>query len=138
MLSIQKICAAALVGASVVAAGCGSSSSSSSSSSTAAASTPAASAAAPAASGAAAVTYQNFAASPNTITVKVGQKITWTNKDSVAHNVTSTSGPAGDKIASPAINGGSTFSFTPKTAGTIAYVCTFHPQMTGFKIIVKA
>jgi plastocyanin len=154
----------ATVAAALIVAGCGSSSSSSSGTPSggpygggvkAAATTAAAAAAsaattaiqqarttatnaAKAAVGGAAVTYQNFDANPKTITVKVGQKVTWTNMDSAAHNVTSTAAPSGDKIASDAINPGATFSFTPKTAGTISYVCTFHPQMTGYKVIVTS
>lgn len=113
---------AAVAVCALAVAGCGSSSSSSSPT--------------PPSNGGAAVTYQSFDASPKTITVKVGQTITWTNNDGPAHDVKSTSGPAGDKIASSAIPQGGTFRFTPKTAGTINYVCTFHPQMTGYKITV--
>jgi plastocyanin len=86
------------------------------------------------AGGSVAVTMQNIAFSPKTITVKVGQKITWTNQDSVPHNVTSQSG---EKIASPTFTKGGTFSFTPTKAGTINYVCTIHPGMDGTIVVKK-
>jgi amicyanin len=85
------------------------------------------------ATGAVAIDMKNIAFSPKTVTVKVGQKITWTNEDSVPHNVTSKSGA---KISSPTFNKGGTFSFTPTKAGTIDYVCTIHPGMEG-TIVVK-
>ena len=106
--------------------GCGGGGSKSTSTS-APASTPAAGGGGPVA-----VSMKNIAFAPASVTVKVGQKITWTNDDSVEHNVTSTSG---EKIASPNLGQGGTFSFTPTKAGTIDYVCTIHPGMTG-KVIV--
>jgi plastocyanin len=86
------------------------------------------------AGGSVAVTMQNIAFSPKTITVKVGQKITWTNEDSVPHNVLSKSG---EKISSPTFTKGGTFSFTPTKAGTISYVCTIHPGMEGTIVVQK-
>src|SRR4051812_37207134 len=35
-----------------------------------------------------AVTIQNFAFSPATLTIKVGDKVTWTNQDSAPHSAT--------------------------------------------------
>jgi plastocyanin len=70
---------------------------------------------------------QNIAFDPKDVTVKVGQKLTWTNEDTVDHNVTSQSG---ETIKSDNFGKGGTFSFTPKKAGKIAYVCTIHPGMT--------
>jgi plastocyanin len=70
---------------------------------------------------------QNIAFDPKAVTVKVGQKVTWTNDDSVDHNVTSQSG---ETIKSDNFGKGGTFSFTPKKAGKISYVCTIHPGMT--------
>lgn len=82
----------------------------------------------------AAVEMKNVKFVPATIRVKAGQKITWTNKDGFAHNVTSTSG---EKISSGNIDGGGTFSFTPKKAGTIAYVCTLHANQSGTITVTK-
>ena len=69
---------------------------------------------------------QNIAFDPKSVTVKVGQKITWTNDDTTDHNVTADSGA---DFKSDAHGQGSTFEFTPDKAGTIAYECTLHPGM---------
>jgi plastocyanin len=82
--------------------------------------------------GAVAVAMRDIQFSPKTTTVKVGQEVTWTNDDSVDHNVTSTSG---ERISSGDFGQGGTFSFTPTRAGTIAYVCTIHPGMTGQLVV---
>lgn len=82
----------------------------------------------------AAVQMKNVKFVPETIKVKLGQKITWTNKDGFAHNVTSTKG---EKIDSGNIDGGATFQFTPKQAGTIAYECTIHPGQSGTISVTK-
>lgn len=74
------------------------------------------------------VKLQDIQFKPGSITVKVGQKITWTNADSVAHNVKADSGA---DFSSPTLNQGDTFSYTPQKAGTITYECTFHQGMTG-------
>jgi plastocyanin len=66
--------------------------------------------------------------SPASATVKVGQKVTWTNDDPVVHNVTAKSGAS---FKSSDFGNGKTFSFTPTKAGTISYVCTLHSGMTG-------
>lgn len=132
----------ALVPGGALLAGCGSSNSKSSGSSTPAAAptatTPKTPAAKPAAttpkpsataSGATVqVTMKNIQFVPQSITVKVGQKIHWTNDDSFAHTVTATSGA---KFDSGTVNGGGTFDFTPTTAGTINYVCLIHSSQTG-------
>jgi plastocyanin len=106
----------------LAAAGCGSSNDSSSSTSTPAASTPAASS-----SGGVAIKMQNIAFDPKAVTVKAGQKITWTNDDSTDHNVTADSGA---DFKSDNFGKDGTFEFTPDKAGTIKYECTIHPGMT--------
>ena len=62
---------------------------------------------------------------PNSVDAKVGDTISFVNKDEIAHNAT------GEGIDSGTIAGGATFDFKAATAGTISYVCTFHPGMTG-------
>jgi len=78
--------------------------------------------------GAIQIKMQNIAFSPKATTVKVGEKVTWTNDDSVDHNVTANSGA---DFKSKDFGNGGTFSFTPDKAGTIKYVCTIHPGMVG-------
>ena len=106
----------------LAAAGCGSSNSSSTSSGSSSSPSTAA-----ASGGAVAIKMQNIAFDPKAVTVKVGQKVTWTNDDSTDHNVTANSGA---DFKSKDFGSGGTFSFTPTKAGTINYVCTIHPGMT--------
>lgn len=76
-----------------------------------------------------AVTIQNFAFTPASITVKKGTTVTWTNKDSAAHTVTENDGKDGP--ASSDVNSGQTYSFTYNSVGTFQYHCSIHPSMTG-------
>lgn len=74
------------------------------------------------------IKMQNIQFAPKDTTVKVGQKVTWTNDDSTDHNVTADSGA---DFKSKDFGKGSTFEFTADKAGTIKYECTLHPGMTG-------
>jgi len=78
------------------------------------------------------VWIQNMAFSPITITVTAGTTISWTNKDGVAHTVTSNTG----LFDSGSISSGSgTYSHMFSTAGTFPYHCTVHPSMTATVIV---
>ncbi len=83
-------------------------------------------------------TLADKAFSPNPINIKVGSSVTWTNKDNVAHTVTSGAGPSDpnkgkefDSGLSPLLAPGKTFSHIFKTAGEIPYFCQIHPTMVG-------
>jgi plastocyanin len=80
----------------------------------------------------AAVAIDNFAFSPATLTVTAGTIVTWTNKDSAAHNIISQT----KVFQSDTMSTGGTFSFTFKDKGTYDYHCGIHPSMTG-KVIVE-
>ena len=110
-------------------AGCGGGDDNSSYSSS---STPAASSSS--SGGGVAIKMANIAFDPKAVTVKVGQKITWTNDDSTDHNVTADSGA---DFKSKDFGQGGTFSFTAAKAGKIAYECTLHPNMKGATITVQ-
>lgn len=69
-----------------------------------------------------------FAFSPDTMTVKAGTTVTWTNKTGAPHTVTSDSGDPASFNGS--VGGGATFSFTFTTPGTYQYHCSIHPNMT--------
>ena len=79
-----------------------------------------------------AVTIKNFAFSPSELTIPVGATVVWKNEDSVAHTATS----SGQGFDSGNLDQGQSFSFTFAKAGTYAYVCSYHPNMTG-KIVVQ-
>jgi plastocyanin len=135
-----------------LAAGCGSSSSSSTPSSSASTSTSTApggglkaattpryaspSPSSPVRSGLVQIAYRNITIQPDTLKVKVGSTIRWTNYDSVEHNVTSKGGPA--QFASKNLGEGKTFEVTVTRPGVIHYLCTNHPvSMNGTIEVVK-
>ena len=135
-MDMRRILLALCAIGALAAVGCGSSnqSSTSSGSSTPAASSSTAAASSSSSGGGVAIKMQNIAFDPKDVTVKVGQKVTWTNDDSIDHNVTSQSG---ESIKSDNFGKGGTFSFTPTQAGTIKYVCTIHPGMTATLTVTK-
>jgi plastocyanin len=104
------------------AAGCGGDDSTDSSPSAESTSTPAATGGGAAAT---AVDIKDFAFNPAETTVKVGQKVTWTNDDSTEHNVVADDGT----FKSEDLEQGDTYEYTADKAGTFSYVCTYHPQM---------
>ena len=75
-----------------------------------------------------AVSIMNFAFSPAALTVAAGTTVTWTNKDSDAHTVTSQG--AGGPLGSAALATGQSYSYTFTKPGTYSYLCTIHPFMT--------
>ncbi|HEY6421967.1 MAG TPA: cupredoxin family copper-binding protein [Pseudonocardiaceae bacterium] len=78
-----------------------------------------------------AVTIQNFAFTPATVTVKAGTTITWTNRDQDPHTVTAMAGP----LRSPTLNTGESFHYTFTTPGRVDYLCTIHPFMTATVVV---
>jgi plastocyanin len=85
------------------------------------------------AAGATSVEIKNFAFEPTTVTVRVGQTVTWTNQDSAAHTVVGDGG-----IDSGDLSKGKSYSKTFDTAGTFDYHCSIHPQMTGQVIVQRS
>lgn len=83
----------------------------------------------------AAAVITNYAFSPATLTVKQGTKVTWTNKDSVNHTVTSDAGP--DSFDSGFLSQDQSFSFTFTKAGTYTYFCSAHPYMRGTVVVTE-
>jgi plastocyanin len=82
------------------------------------------------------IAYRNIAINPDTIKVKVGSTIKWTNYDAVEHNVTSEGGP--QSFASKDIGEGGTYEIKALKPGVIHYECTIHPaSMNGTIEVVK-
>jgi plastocyanin len=79
----------------------------------------------PVRSGTVQVAYRNITIAPDTLKVKVGSTIRWTNFDTVAHNVTSEGGP--QKFASKDFGEKGTFEIKALKPGVIHYECTIHP-----------
>ena len=84
--------------------------------------------------GAPVVSMKSLRFHPATMTVRVGQTVTWRNDDTVDHNVTATKGA---QFHSRAFGGGGTYRFKPASAGTVDYVCTLHPGMEGKLVVSK-
>ena len=74
------------------------------------------------------VMIQNYKYTPAALTVSVGDTVKWTNMDTAPHTVTVTSGPV--KFNSGNLAKGQSFSYTFTKAGTYAYYCAVHPDMT--------
>lgn len=85
------------------------------------------------ASGSVNIEMSGFAFNPKELTEKVGTTVTWTNKDNAGHDVKAADGSWG----SDTLTNGQTFSKVFDKEGTYAYVCTFHPKMTGTIIVTK-
>jgi len=78
--------------------------------------------------------------SPNPVNAKVGDTVTWTNKDSTPHTVTSGSNATPDgrfdssdfrQLLIPE----GTFSHTFEEAGEYPYYCGLHPNMLGTVLV---
>lgn len=81
-----------------------------------------------------AVDIVNFAFGPQTITIDVGDTVTWTNGDAIGHSAT------GIDFAAPAFDTGiigpnDSQSVQFDEAGTFEYLCSPHPFMLGTVIV---
>lgn len=96
---------------------------------------PAAAAPATPVAGAQAVMIMDYRYQPGSVTVDVGDRVTWTNHDEARHDVSGTSGPAA--VQSPELGQGESWSHTFTQPGDYAYLCRLHPDMTA-TVTVKA
>jgi plastocyanin len=92
-------------------------------------------ASAPVQSGTVQIAYRNIAIAPDTLKVKAGTTVKWTNYDPVDHNVTSRGGPA--SFASGNFGEGKTFAVKLSKRGVIHYLCTIHPTTMNGSIEVR-
>jgi len=77
----------------------------------------------------AAVSIKDFAFNPETLTVKAGTTVIWTNNDSAAHDIKIAD------ITSPMMATGETFEYKFDSPGTYEYSCGVHPSMKGTVIV---
>ena len=73
------------------------------------------------------VTIQDFSYKPSDLTIQVGEKVQFVNKDDVAHTVTAKDG----SFDSKELDNNATWTYTFSTAGTYTYICSYHPNMLG-------
>jgi plastocyanin len=81
------------------------------------------------------VSIDNFTFTPQTLTVKPGTTVTWTNKDDIPHGVASANNTFSK---SKALDTDDSYSFTFTTPGTYQYFCYIHPHMTGTIVVEGA
>jgi plastocyanin len=80
-----------------------------------------------------AVSIDNFAFAPATLTVPAGSTVTWTNKDEEPHTVVANDG----SFHSPGMGSQATFSYTFAKAGKFDYVCSIHPYMHATVVVTQ-
>jgi plastocyanin len=81
-----------------------------------------------------AVSIVDFAFQPGALEVPVGTTVTWTNTGAAPHTVTADDGAFNSGELAP----GATFSQTFDAAGTFAYHCEIHPDMTASVTVTDA
>jgi plastocyanin len=64
---------------------------------------------------------------PAALSIRVGDTVTWVNKDPFPHTVTAASGD----LSSPDIGPSESWQWIATTAGERSYVCKYHPTMKG-------
>jgi plastocyanin len=80
------------------------------------------------------VMIEQYAYSSATLTVRVGDTVTWTNHDKAKHDVVTTSAPAA--FRSPLLAQGQSWSQTFAVPGTYSYYCSVHPDMRAQVIVL--
>ena len=84
------------------------------------------------------VSIRTFQFAPDTVRVKAGTRVVWTNSDEIEHTITSgtpddTTGPFHGVVA----KSGATYSATLNEAGTFRYFCDRHRFMNGTVIVTR-
>jgi plastocyanin len=80
-----------------------------------------------------AVSIENFAFVPATLTVRIGSTVTWTNHDEEPHTVAASDG----SFHSPGMDAQGTYTHTFATAGKFDYVCSIHPYMHATVMVIQ-
>ena len=81
------------------------------------------------------IVIKDFHFTPETLTVKSGEKITWINRDEEPHTVVSVEKQF--KKSAP-LDTDEVFTITAGAPGTYTYFCSVHPKMTGTIVVEKS
>ena len=81
------------------------------------------------------IVIRDFHFSPETLTVKSGEKVTWINRDEEPHTVVSVEKQF---KKSSALDTDQEFTITAGAPGTYTYFCSVHPKMTGTIVVEKS
>ena len=77
------------------------------------------------------IVMEGVAYKPEKLTVNVGDKVVWANKDPFPHTAT-----AVDKtFDSREVAAARTWTYVAKKKGTFEYVCAYHPTMKGTLVV---
>jgi LPXTG-motif cell wall-anchored protein len=77
--------------------------------------------------GGATVTMEDFQFSPATVSINIGDPVTWTNSGSEPHNAVADDGSFETAI----LESGDSETVTFDDAGSFSYICSIHPEMKG-------
>lgn len=83
-----------------------------------------------------AVSIKNYMFDPTVIKVKTGTNVTWTNTDSVQHNVVADNASS-DAPNGPLIGKGQTYSFKFNKSGAYSFHCMPHSYMHGTVVVTN-
>jgi plastocyanin len=78
------------------------------------------------------VTIADFQFTPATITIHIGDTVTWVNNGPSAHTATASN----NSFNTGVLQKGQSASHTFTTAGTFSYICSIHPFMHGTVIVL--
>lgn len=77
------------------------------------------------------IEIKGFQFAPRNLTVPVGAKVIWVNRDEEPHKVADVEG----KFASSPLDTDEQFTYRFASAGRFEYFCTLHPRMTGWVVV---
>jgi plastocyanin len=80
------------------------------------------------------VAIRDFAFSPSSVTVDVGDTVTWSNQDDAPHTATGDGG----SFNTGTLDKGESGSHTFQSAGSFSYICAIHPNMKGTVVVQGA
>lgn len=85
------------------------------------------------------VTMKNTAFAPQKIKIKKGTTVTWTNEDTVRHNVVALNedDQSGLPNTNQLLGNGESYTYTFDAIGTFDYKCSPHPFMTGAVEVIE-
>jgi plastocyanin len=84
------------------------------------------------------VSIRTFQFSPDTLRVKVGTRVVWSNLDEIEHTITSGTPDSADGRFNGVVDRrGATYSAVPRNAGTYRYFCDRHRFMNGTVIVSR-
>jgi plastocyanin len=80
------------------------------------------------------VTIKNFLYNPRSVSIQVGDTVKWTNQDSAEHTATAKD----SSFDTGKLKKGQSGSHKFTKAGSIAYICSVHPNMKGTVVVTAA